>query len=168
MTADGRPPDLRPGTEVDALLRKAFAHLEARGLRRTRPREVIFRMALASSGPFDAEQLLERSRRVDGLVSLTTVYRTLPLLLETGLVQEIELEHEKRHYQVCRDRSDCPIHLVCLDCRKVFEGDKEGLRLEDVVPADDHGLVPARGSLRIEGRCRALLATGSCRHLGGG
>src|SRR5262249_42941588 len=65
----------------DALLQEALAYLRESGFRVTKPREVIVRSAISFAEPFHAEDLLAKAREVDRLISLATIYRTLPMML---------------------------------------------------------------------------------------
>ena len=63
------------------------AFLAKRGLRATNQRLAILDAALAQREHFTAEQLLEYARDIDDSVSRATVYRTLPILTECGLLR---------------------------------------------------------------------------------
>jgi len=81
----------------DDLFHEALSYLRGSGFRVTKPREVIVRAAISFPGPFHAEDLLARARQNDRLISLATVYRTLPMLLDSRLIRDVELNREHRH-----------------------------------------------------------------------
>ena len=83
------------------------AYLRKKGLRRTKEREEIIDGILSLQGHFDSEELLIHLRERDVKTSLASVYRTLPLLMEAGLITEViktgkntryELTYGKQHH----------------------------------------------------------------------
>ena len=87
------------GLRMDAKVRQHLdTFLDSKGLRRTKPREVIIEAAFATTEHFTAEELLEMTRKIDRTVSRATVYRTLTLLVESGLLREIDLGRDQTYY----------------------------------------------------------------------
>ena len=72
--------------------------LAQKNLRMTGQRRAIIETVFSTEEHFTAEQLLEWSRRRDKSVSRATVYRTLPLLTESGLVREMDFGKEHKFY----------------------------------------------------------------------
>ncbi len=93
--------------------------ITASGLRMTRQRQVILDVLRQSHGHLDAEALHDRVRQQDPRISLATVYRTLALLKEFGLVQEHRLGEEHGHFEAAPQAPH--YHFTCLKCRKVIE-----------------------------------------------
>ncbi|WP_309383621.1 Fur family transcriptional regulator [Cerasicoccus frondis] len=91
--------------------------LKQAGHRITAPRRVILQSVLEQSKPFNAEQLLASARRVDELVSLATVYRTIKVLEECDLVREIDGAGDKQFYEI-GSGVDTQAYLVCDECGK--------------------------------------------------
>jgi len=67
------------------------SYLLSKGLRRTKPRDIIVEAAFSTTEHFTAEELLDMARKIDRTVSRATVYRTLSLLVECELLHEIDL-----------------------------------------------------------------------------
>ncbi|MET0344235.1 MAG: transcriptional repressor [Polyangiales bacterium] len=84
-------------------------------------RRAIVRAALTYPGHFEVQDLV-RVLRMHGVneASMATVYRVLPLLLETGLLQPTLLSGERHRYEVAFEREHHD-HLVCTACGKVVE-----------------------------------------------
>jgi Fe2+ or Zn2+ uptake regulation protein len=95
--------------------------LRAAGRRFTPQRLLILQVLEESDGHLDADALYERVKARDPDVSLATVYRTLAVLQEVGLVEEHRLGEDHRHYEAVRDRPH--YHFACLRCGKVIEFD---------------------------------------------
>ena len=88
-------------------------YLATRGLRLTQPRRLILNAVFALHEHFNAEQLYDRMRILSSDVSRATIYRTLPLMMEAGLIQhslrfaardvyEHILGHPKHLHWICR------------------------------------------------------------------
>jgi Fur family ferric uptake transcriptional regulator len=91
---------------------------------------------------------------VDG-VDVTTVYRTLELLEQIGLVRHAHLGHGAPSY---RPAEDDHIHVVCHACGAVVDADPALVEpLADRLLADD-GFVLDRSHFTVFGRCRRCAA----------
>src|SRR5439155_17821127 len=78
--------------------KKFLAFLESRKLRVTSQRQAIIDSVFGTEEHFTAEQLLVWARARDASVSRATVYRTLPLLTESGLVREMDFGKDYKCY----------------------------------------------------------------------
>ncbi len=72
--------------------------LSGKGLRRTVQREAIIEAAFSTKEHYTAEELLVMARKIEKSVSRATVYRTLPLLVESGLLHELDLGSDTKVY----------------------------------------------------------------------
>jgi Fur family transcriptional regulator, ferric uptake regulator len=147
----------------DALFQEALTYLREGGFRVTKPREVIVRAAISFTEPFHAEDLLAKAREVDKLISLATIYRTLPMMLDSHLIREVELNREHRYYEVNREQSPASFHIVCADCRQVIQVQDECITLRERFLANNMGFSPLKLTVRIEATCLDLRERGSCR-----
>jgi Fur family ferric uptake transcriptional regulator len=140
------------------------AFIRTKGLRHTRPRQVIAEAAFGTREHFTAEQLWEMSRKLDPTVSRATVYRTLTLLTECGLLREIDLGKDVVCYDPNFLESPDHNHLICLDCDKIVEFEDPHISvLEDCI-SRRLGFTPTLKAIRIEARCDELRRQGVCRH----
>jgi Fur family ferric uptake transcriptional regulator len=146
----------------DALFQEALAYLRGSGFRVTKPREVIVRAAILFAEPFNAEDLLSAARKIDRLISLATVYRTLPMLLDSRLIREVELNREHRYYEVNREQSPAAFHIVCADCGQVLQVQDECITLRERFLANSLGFKPLKLAIRVEAACLELLERGRC------
>jgi len=99
-------------------LRAAF---RAAGRRLTSQRRLILEVLQESDEHLDAEALHDRAKARDSDIGLATVYRTLAVLKEMGLVEEHRLGEEHGHYEAVGDGPH--YHFTCLGCGKVLEFD---------------------------------------------
>src|SRR6202023_543938 len=150
----------------DALFQEALVYLRESGFRVTKPREVIVRAAISFSEPFNAEDLLSPARNIDRLISLATVYRTLPMLLDSRLIREVELNREHRYYEVNREQSPAVFPIICADCEQVIQVKGKCITLRERFLANNLGFKPLRLTVRIEATCLDLREKGSCQRRG--
>jgi Fur family ferric uptake transcriptional regulator len=96
--------------------------LKERGVRLTRQRQVLLELIDKSGQHLDAETLYLRARESDPKLNRVTVYRTLKMLKESGLVDELDLLHKDgdQHYYETRMKRE-HAHVICLRCGKVEE-----------------------------------------------
>src|SRR5215469_9391896 len=96
--------------------------LRERGVRLTRQRKILLDLIDHSGRHLDAESLYQLAKQQDPKLNRVTVYRTLKLLKEGGLVDELDLMHYAgdQHYYETRLKQE-HAHVVCLRCGKVEE-----------------------------------------------
>ncbi len=96
--------------------------LKKRGIRLTRQRLILLKLIDQSGQHLDAEQLYQRAKQLDSKINRVTVYRTLKMLKEGQLVDELDLMHYEgdQHYYETRMKQE-HAHVVCLRCGKVEE-----------------------------------------------
>lgn len=126
--------------------------LSRKGMRSTPEREEILVEVFAHHDHFDVEELIMRLRQRGLKISRASVYRTLALLVESGLVQEVYVEDGHMHYEHVYVH-DHHCHMRCLGCRKIIEfhdGDME--EVERRVGAD-HNFQVTGHKLEIYGYC---------------
>jgi len=127
--------------------------LKQKGLRLTPEREAILREVFDTRGEhFDPEELHISLRQKDANVSRASVYRTIPLLIEAGIIEEVERVDKHSHYELTwgREHHD---HMLCLGCGKVIEFlSQEMEELQDRLCAE-HGFSGQTHTLEIKGYC---------------
>ena len=94
----------------------------APGMRLTRQRQILLDLIDKTGEHLDAERLYRMAREKDPKLNRVTVYRTLKLLKEGGLVDELDLMHQagEQHYYETRRKQE-HAHVICLTCGKVEE-----------------------------------------------
>lgn len=128
-------------------------YLVGKGLKFTSERERILEEAFSRHDHFDAEAIFQafRDRGVD--ISRATIYRTLPLLVESGLVQEAMRCGEKVHYEhIYGHRSHG--HMICVKCGKIIEFEDEKLERIKRKVCDEHDFKPTEFRFGIKGYCK--------------
>jgi Fur family ferric uptake transcriptional regulator len=103
--------------------------LKLRGIRLTRQRLILLELLDRSGRHLDAESLYKLAKEKDPRLNRVTVYRTLKLLKQGGLIDELDLMHfaGEQHYYETRQKQE-HAHIVCLRCGKVEEFFGESLQ----------------------------------------
>ena len=86
----------------------------------TQPRKTILRIFLQSEGHIDTQELYRKAKKKDSLISLSTVYRTMHLLVECRLASENTFGADTKYFEKVPGKKHHD-HLVCTLCRKVEE-----------------------------------------------
>ena len=83
---------------MDAEIRKrVYDFIQARGLRKTVQRDAIVEAAFGTTEHYTAEDLLAMAKKIEPSVSRATIYRTLPLLVECGVLKEMDFGREFKY-----------------------------------------------------------------------
>ena len=145
-----------------AILSRVEEFIVSKGLRRTRQRDVIIEAAFNTTDHFTADELWERARKIDPTASRATLYRTLGLLVESGLLKEIDLGRDQTYYDPNFVDHPHHNHLICLDCQKVVEFEDVHMSLLEDCITRRLGFRPETSSVRIEASCDELRSKGTC------
>ncbi len=131
------------------------AQLRARGYRLTPQRQLVLE-AVGALGHGTPDEILTEVRRTASTVNASTVYRTLELLEELGLVQHTHLGHGAPTYSVAGD--DDHVHLVCRSCGAVEEAEQALVRDTVTRLALEKGFHVDIGHFALFGVCKGCAA----------
>ncbi len=133
-------------------------YLETKQLKQTKQRQTVIEVFLESQNHVDAEGLLDNIKSKGFNIGLATVYRTLNLLREAGIVEQRSFADGRTLYEIAHP-DEHHDHLVCLKCGKVVEFENEQIeRLQEEI-AESHGFTLISHRLDLFGHC------GNCRKL---
>jgi Fur family ferric uptake transcriptional regulator len=119
MISVAKPTSLNPAPETNAPEVKFREFLEIRGEKLTEPRRVLIRHIFDAHKHFDADELVADLHASGRKVSRSTVYRTLRLLVEAGLLRELRLTNRTAYeHDYGYPAHD---HLHCTECNRVVE-----------------------------------------------
>ena len=93
-------------------------YLISRNLRKTPERFEILRSTLECKGHFDVELLYKMLERKGYHVSKATIYNTLEILSEAGMLRKLLFDTHQAMYELA---DDTHAHLVCTQCGKIKE-----------------------------------------------
>lgn len=137
-------------------LNQLYERLRSSGQRLTPQRLLILELLLAHGGHTTADEIFAAAQERYPYLNISTVYRTLELLRDVGIVSETDLGDGKRHFALLSD--DRHHHLICLHCGHVEEVDDEPFDALRVDLRSAHGFEARIDHLAIFGACRACAA----------
>jgi Fur family ferric uptake transcriptional regulator len=128
--------------------------LRARGYRATPQRQLVLE-AVARLGHATPEDVGAEVQQAARGVNISTIYRTLELLEQLGMVTHTHLGHGAPTYHLAADADH--VHLVCRDCGKITEVSPNAVRPLITALDQEQGFETDVGHLTVFGRC------GECR-----
>jgi Fur family ferric uptake transcriptional regulator len=125
--------------------------LEKKGVRPTRQRLEVLEELSRESDDLTAQDLWRRLRGRKSPIGLATVYRTLSLLSENGVIDTLSHHGSEQCYRLCGDHHHH--HLLCSSCHRVVEVEQCDLGgwLDEV--ASRYGFVATDHQIEITGLC---------------
>jgi Fur family transcriptional regulator, ferric uptake regulator len=132
------------------------ARLAGARVRPTRQRVLVLGALADEAHDATAQEIYARLRASDEPVGLATVYRTLALLTERGVVDELSHRAGESCYRLCS--AGHHHHLVCSSCHRVEE--LSDCDLDDwlATASEQRGFVPTSHTLEVVGLCEACQA----------
>jgi len=136
----------------DTIKKQFKDFIKRRGLKFTSQRESVLEEILNVKGHFEIEDMVKRIKEKDIPVSRATVYRTLNILKEMGLVNEVIKYRNKTIYEISlKQHHD---HLICTKCGSIIEFSEEEIeKLQDKI-CKEYGFKPETHRLEIFGICK--------------
>jgi Fur family ferric uptake transcriptional regulator len=131
--------------------------LQEKDLRLTEARAAIVEAALARAGHYPIDDLITdlKARGIRG--SKATVYRTLPLLAEAGILKPAIVAGESKSYETTWGRTHHD-HLICSRCAKVIEFEFEAFEILQREVAGRYGFRLEDHHHELVGTCAECLA----------
>jgi len=118
----------------------------------TTQRHLLLEVIREAEGHIDAKELYRRASSKDEFISPATVYRSLNLFKQLGLVDERRLGKVRCYYETKQSLQHQ--HLVCQGCGKVIEFESPLIRrLVDKVQRE-HGFKVTKAEFYLEGTCQ--------------
>jgi Fur family ferric uptake transcriptional regulator len=141
---------------IDDPLSSMLSTLSERGIRLTRQRRIVAEILASASSHLNAEELLRLARERDSAIDRATVYRSLSLLKEQGLIDELDLLHlEGGEHFYERRKPKGHVHIGCYSCGRILELETSLIQsleaeirrktgfLPDSIRVEAHALCPA-------------------------
>ena len=136
----------------------------AKGMRMTEQRRVIARVIAGAADHPDVEELYRRCAKIDEHISISTVYRTVKLFEDAGIIERHDFREGRSRYEQMREtHHDHLINLRCNDGNQAVEQARIGFECHNTCRnphhqiVADHSLVPLVS--RVLSRCRLLPMT---------
>jgi Fur family transcriptional regulator, ferric uptake regulator len=133
-----------------------LAYLRDHNLPVTAQRQAIAEVVLCSERHVSADEIERELGARGAAVGTATIYRTLDVMVRSGLVVERDFGEGFRRFEPARDEPHHE-HLICTVCGRVVEFRDEHLERMTMLLAEQHDFARQRHRLVIEGVC------GDCR-----
>lgn len=137
---------------LEEIVKEKFRnYLKEKGLRYTKQRDEIIEKILEAKGHFEIEDIVLDFKKQNLDVSRSTIYRTLSILKELGIVNEVIKYKNKTLYEVAlKGHHD---HLVCEKCGKIIEFHSEEIEELQNKICKGYNFKPTFHRLEIYGLC---------------
>ncbi|MFZ2096538.1 MAG: Fur family transcriptional regulator [Anaerolineales bacterium] len=126
--------------------------LRAHGYRITPQREMIIEAIAHSGHHINADEIFTQIQQRTRSINITTVYRTLDLLVEQGLATRIDLGEERVIYATHQHGPH--IHLVCKHCGRVMDANQGMLSALNVRLQTEYQFAADLQHISLVGLCR--------------
>ncbi len=145
-----------PGVPEKALA-TLMEYITKKGLRMTRQRQLIAKVLLTAEGHLTIDELHQLIRKHDEGVGYATIYRTVKLLTECGLVNSAQFGDGATRFEstINRDHHD---HLICTNCQKIIEFENEEIEELQHQVCEEHQFTMVHHKMEIYGLCSVCAA----------
>lgn len=129
--------------------------LAKNGYKITSQREIIFQVMLDNMGKhLSPEEIYEIVNKVDKDIGIATVYRTLLLFEELGIVYKDDFDDNRNRYELSSDEKHHHHHLICKNCNSIIEVKYDLLdEIEDYIKKE-YGFAITDHDLKFYGLCQ--------------
>jgi Fur family ferric uptake transcriptional regulator len=149
-----------PRQELSPYIHLFRRYLRQQNLPVTQQREVVADVVFNSSEHLSVEDIEAQLRGRGERIGKATIYRTMEILVRSGLVVEHDFGEGFKRYEHLFGQQPEHEHLICTHCGHVTEFQRpEVHRIEEEV-ARQHGFLPTRHRLEIYGLCAGCQAAG--------
>lgn len=137
----------------EALQGRLSEHMDKLGLRSTTQRRLVAEVFFRSDGHLSIDEVLALVRKRDPKVGYATVYRTMKLLVQSGVASARQFGDTATRFEIAHG-DEHHDHLICVECGAIIEFEDAGIeRLQDAV-AERHGFKLQRHKHELYGVCR--------------
>jgi Fur family transcriptional regulator, ferric uptake regulator len=135
-------------------------YLRDQGLPVTQQREVVADVVFNSSEHLSVEDIELQLRDRGERIGKATIYRTMEILVRSGLVEEHDFGEGFKRYEHLFGQQPEHEHLICTHCSKVTEFQSPDVIRVQAEVARRHGFLPTRHRLEVYGLCSDCQAAG--------
>ena len=136
-------------------------YLREQGLPVTQQREAIAEVVFSASEQMSVEDLEGALRDRGERIGKATIYRTLEMLVKSGLVAEHDFGEGFKRYEHLFGQKHMREHLICTECGRVSELQNAELARVQEEAARKEGFLPSRYRLQIYGLCAECQKAGA-------
>jgi Fur family ferric uptake transcriptional regulator len=144
---------------VEREIQRFQQFLSGHGLKLTNERTALVREIFSIHYHFEADELLFKMKEKHVKISRATVYRTLELLVKSGMVRRVHLGEDHYHYEHVTGNSHHD-HLICTTCGSVIEFHDPAIEARQREICERKKFTPTFHNLQILGVCDACRRKG--------
>ncbi|CUV65296.1 Ferric uptake regulation protein [Sulfurovum sp. enrichment culture clone C5] len=140
--------------DYDVLIEKFKSIIKENGLKYTKQRELILKFLYEHDDHFTPEELNSELKKIypDENIGIATIYRTLTLLEDSGIVTSISFGTQGKKYEFgLKKHHD---HLVCVKCSKIIEFYDETIEKKQLEIAKKFEFQMTDHTMKIIGICK--------------
>jgi len=137
---------------MKAYERQFKSYLKEKKLKLTPERKTILDTILSFHGHFDVDELYEKLRAEEKSLSRATVYRAIPLFIESGFIREVLRCRGKASYEHIFGHKHHD-HLLCIRCGRVIEFKDDKIEELQNEVCKKYNFKPVEHRLGIQGYC---------------
>jgi Fur family ferric uptake transcriptional regulator len=142
------------------LLHTLDMYMARQGLRSTEQRRVIVDTFVSAESHLTIEELLALVKQRDSRIGYATVYRTLKMLAESGIANELHFGDGFARYELT-DAEAHHDHLICTSCSAIVEFEEPAIETLQIAVAARHGFEIISHRHEVYGTCPKCLANGN-------
>jgi Fur family transcriptional regulator, ferric uptake regulator len=154
--AGAGPADALPCPSLGAMAQAWDKELRARGYRVTPQRQLVLEAVTKLEHASPEEIFVDVQQTASG-VNISTIYRTLELLEQLGLVTHTHLGHGAPRYHLAAEADH--VHLVCSSCGRITQVAPDAVAPLVTALDENHGFQTDVGHLTVFGRCATCRAS---------
>ena len=139
-----------------------YEFLSEKGLRMTDQRKGVIEALFRQSGHFTAEELLKDAQELEDTVSRATLYRSLPLLVESGIIRKVDVGQENKYYALNGQSETFKAQVICSDCNKIQDVDAPFMEWYGKTVSEKLGLKVQDQRLQVQAKCPDFQESGKC------
>jgi len=151
VTAEQSTAARPPRNKAQSRMELFHSRMRERGLKSTAPRDDIARVFFELRRHISAEELYAEVKRINPHVGYATIYRTLKLLKDCGLLSERHFDEGQARYEVAGEEHHD--HFICENCSKIIEFEDEAMERMQQTVAKRIGVILRRHKLELYGLC---------------
>ena len=137
---------------MNKIIAKCKANFSNRGLKYTRQRDQLIRQILNLNDHFSADTLYIKLKIKGINISRATIYRTLTLFEECGIIKKALKDEDISYYEV-GEINEHHDHLICVECGEIIEFCSEEIEKIQKEIYDNYNYLPASHQLILKGIC---------------
>lgn len=136
---------------LESILDRLRVEIKRNGLKNSKQREEILIVLYKSGTHLSPEEITNKIRMVDKNASISSVYRILSFLEESGFITALEADKSGRRYEIAaKEHHD---HIICLDCGEIIEFVNPQIEALQIQIAKEFGATIISHDMRLFVKC---------------